>query len=150
MIQQITASLLLALMVLVTMTSYQGVSYCSNQKELFLFECPDLESTATIDSDCEDCITCEKKNLDGESNLISLTPSDCSIKFFFGDKNEWLKSENVCLSEIRVNELSSVWHDDCLLKPITNHSDITARGPPPETPLSPPVPIHIRHSVFLI
>jgi len=150
MIQRITATLLLALMVFVTVAGKQSVNYCLTQKEFFLFDCPAIDSTTTASNSCEHCSSCGTTDSKKNNKFDILHPTDCCVELSLGVDSDWLEATNIRLSEAKYKAVSVVWYDDSLLKSITNHSDITARGPPPQRPLSPPVPIHIRHSVFLI
>lgn len=147
MVQKITASLLIALMVLITMTRYQGVNYCLSQKDFFLFDCPASDSTSKVDS-CEHCASCGD-NI-GEPKINKISALDCCLELSLDSDNNWLEAENIRISEFKLNQPNLVWYDDMTLKLVNVHSSFGARGPPSYLLQSPSVPLYIRHSIFLI
>lgn len=150
MLQRIIATLLLTLMVFVTVMGQQSVNYCLAQKEFFLFDCPASDSATTASNFCEHCSDSETTDSKTRNEMGTLHPTDCCLELSLEVDSNWFETKNIRLSEVKHKIFNIAGYDDYLLKSITNHSNTTDRGPPPQRPLSPLVPIYIRHSVLLI
>lgn len=154
MIHKITASLLLTLIALVSTTMHQGVRFCKSQDEFFVIDCPCSgigDNEAGEYKKCCDSSSCATTK--SQSSQVTLNESklpDCVIELSWGVESDWLEAENIRLSEKKHQAAVIHWSEPIQLKPerfTLNHS---ARGPPSFPHITLPVPIFIRHSVFLI
>jgi len=141
-------------MTVATATSQRGLNYCAHLGKIFVGDCDDpKEDVSSCCSSSEGSGVCEQSDFEEEHNSECL-PQRCLFALFF-EMGDFVNS----VQEIR--DLSRGADDSSLDSSCFSELnflfqahflsiDNGKRGPPSSAALSEPVPLFIRHSVFLI
>ena len=152
MAHQLTASVLFALITLVTATSQQGLNYCACLQKVFVSNCDcghEIEELA--ESSCshsDHAGSCCDEVPDDEVTPHYFLP-DCHVSLFL-DTDEFANSVQELRSPVENGAGLSVLlsRSHFALSSVFPCKEISNRGPPGGRLCSSPVPLFIRHSVL--
>lgn len=156
MVRKLTALFLFSLMMVATATSQAGLRYCLCLETLFVGECEcselvsagDCPRTFTKAGDSCECSGCE---ISEEPTAETSLRNDCLIDLTFqmGDFSGAAGGDGIGKSaSVDLGVIFSSYSTE-FSAPARCSSSNGTRGPPPCRVVS-PVPLFIRHSVFLV
>jgi len=156
MVRKLTALVLLGLMMVVTATSQASVRYCLCLQTVFVSDCECHEPVSAGSCSRKNaeangpCNCSEIDSDDGKSTGISLS-EDCVIDLTvaigdYPNSKEFAVSGKISSASLLVFSPSSKVDIPTFVR---NYSLTGTRGPP-RLLMAPPVPLFLRHSVFLV
>lgn len=154
MLQKLTATLLLFLMMAASATSQAGVKYCLCFHSVFIDACPCVQISHS-DHDCEDkdehcCSDCG--NHQQETSTKTFQCLDCVVDLSIKIGNYTTpSSEDPSSKKCPPNNpiSQSPYSEGNQSSPVDNRAHEARGSPPPQLAVR-PLPLFIRHSTFLV